>query len=168
MRPSRNKIIVLGLDPGIKNIGFGVVALHGNNIKCVSYGKLSIEGNRGKGLYKLQKNIKKLIKKFSPTHFAIEQVFFGKNIRSAMAVSEVRGAIISLLGGQNQNIFDMSPQWIKRYISGYGRADKKAVVKMVCMLLSIQEKRIPPDASDALAVAIAGALEAQKLSRIAY
>jgi len=166
MQSSSRKIVVFGFDPGTVNIGYGVVSLQGQVPSCIAYGTISAGRSVERNLFKIQTETKKLLRAFSPTHLAIERVYFGKNSRSAMMVSEVRGATLSLAQEEGLEILDMSPQQVKNRICGYGRADKKAIARMTRMILSIPHEKTPPDATDALAIALAGVFEAHRKTRL--
>jgi len=148
--------IILGIDPGIADTGFGVIKVDGQKLVCLSYG--SIKTKCGLELIDrldiLHKELNKIIKKYKPDIAAIEELFFNKNVRTALIVGQARGVALLTLGQNKLPVFDFTPSQVKQAVSSYGQADKKQVQKMVKMILKLEELPQPDDAADALAVAI--------------
>jgi crossover junction endodeoxyribonuclease RuvC len=154
------KISVFGLDPGTKNIGFGVVEIKGGEHFCRGYGRLKTDSEKEESFVAIEQETKKLFKKFSATHLAIERIFFGRNVRSAMKVSETRGVILALAQKMGLKIIEIGPQEVKYHISGYGLADKKSVGRLTKLHLGLpQAISIVPDATDALALALVASMK---------
>ncbi|MBI5560717.1 MAG: crossover junction endodeoxyribonuclease RuvC [Deltaproteobacteria bacterium] len=147
---------VLGIDPGTRVTGYGVVE-NGRNGRLIHVCDGEIRGNPRDGLperlLKISDSVKKVMEEFSPDCVSVESVFFGPNVRSAVALSHARGVILLAAAGCGVKIFEYGATRIKQAVTGYGGATKEQVQKMVSMLLKTGEKR-SPDASDALAAAI--------------
>jgi len=136
-------------------VGFGVIKSEGSDLKFVAAGILPIKStNDAAALEEIKCEIGKLIKKYKPTSFGIEKLYFAKNQKTAIAVAQARGVI--LLAAQEAGICikEYTPNEIKLGVTGYGFADKKAVLKMVRLTLKKPDLAVIDDASDALAVAI--------------
>ncbi len=153
---SKPQLIILGIDPGLANTGFGIIRKQGNNLKVVDYGVIRTKSkaaaaNRLNDIYQA---VSKIIKKHQPDIIAIEQLFFCKNVKTASAVGQARGVII-LAAGQNQlRIEEFTPLQVKMALTTYGRATKNQVQAMVKAILALEKIPKPDDAADALAVAI--------------
>jgi len=148
-------MIILGIDPGTRRIGYGVIENGGRKEKFLDAGILKIKSGDDLGaLQETKTQIGRLIKKHRPRILAIEKLYFMKNQKTAMAVAEARGAIILSAAEKGLDIREYSPNEIKAAITGYGLADKKAVLKMVKLILDEPSLKVIDDASDALAVAI--------------
>ena len=149
-------MIVLGIDPGLATTGYGVIQKSGQKLLEIDHGYISSPS--GMSLYQrvfiVYKSVLKLIKTFSPQVLAVEQLFFCKNVRTAMQVGEARGAVLTAAAQQRIDVFEYTPLQVKQAVAGYGRAEKKQVQQMVCLLLNLSKTPEPDDASDALAVAI--------------
>lgn len=149
-------MLVLGIDPGTAITGYGLVEFRGNKLKAVDYDCVRTPANSPLE-YRLQAihgAVADLIKKYNPTHLAVEELFFNKNIRTALSVGHARGVII--LAGVNAGleIFEYTPLQVKQAVVGYGRADKSQIQFMVKTLLCLPEIPKPDDVADALAVAV--------------
>jgi crossover junction endodeoxyribonuclease RuvC len=151
--------IVLGIDPGIADTGYGFVQVSGSSLKCLAYG--SIKTKAGDALpvrlLALYQELSKLIIKHKPQEAAVEQLFFNKNVRTALIVGQARGVALLALSQAGLLIQDFTPGQVKQAVAAYGQASKKQVQKMVKLILSLKELPTPDDAADALAVAICGA-----------
>ena len=148
-------MIILGIDPGTTRIGYGLINSEKNKLTCLEYGIIENQG-KDKFLYfsNTVAELNKIIKKYNPQAAGIERLFFTKNQKTAMAVSEMRGILLLTLYQANLPIVEFTPLQVKSFISGYGSADKKQVQKMVKLLLNLKEDIRPDDAADALAIAI--------------
>ena len=149
-------MIILGIDPGLNNTGYGLVEIQKNKIRAIAYGGIvnSIDDNLSEKVKNIHFEIDTLIKKYTPHDLVLEEIFFSKNTRSALNVGKVVGALAltaSLLG---INFFVYTPLQVKQAVVGYGRASKNQVQEMVKVLLSLSKKPEYEHAADALAVAI--------------
>ncbi|GAB6181115.1 crossover junction endodeoxyribonuclease RuvC [Desulfotomaculum defluvii] len=149
-------MIILGIDPGTAITGYGVVEFIGNRFKPITYDCLRTgpELSLDLRLKKLYLGLLDIIKIYQPHCMAVEELFFNKNARTALAVGHARG--IALLAGSYSNIpvAEYTPLQVKQAVTGYGKAEKQQVQFMVKTLLSLPEIPKPDDVADALAIAI--------------
>jgi crossover junction endodeoxyribonuclease RuvC len=151
--------IILGIDPGIADTGFGVVKNENNKLICLDYGSIrtSAKTDLSGRLEIIHKELNNIIKKHKPNLIAVEQLFFCKNIKTAMVVGQARGVIL-LTAKQNKLAFkEFTPLQVKQAVTTYGQAGKTQVQKMVKLILNLKELPKPDDAADALAIAICAA-----------
>ncbi|MBD3279706.1 MAG: crossover junction endodeoxyribonuclease RuvC [Candidatus Pacebacteria bacterium] len=148
--------VVLGIDPGYDRIGWAVGQISRRQLKLQDYGCLTTSKKLPlmQRYQQLIKQTQQLIKKFRPQQLAIESLFFFKNKKTALKVSEARGVMLAELLKQQVKVFEYTPLQIKQAVTGYGRANKQAVAKMVRLQLKLTQKKIIDDAIDALAVLI--------------
>lgn len=155
---SLQTINILGIDPGTKRAGFGLISKTGNNLKFLDAGIINVgKSTENESLLIIKKQLDSLIKNYSPAVFSIESLFFSKNQKTAMSVAEARGVCLLSALEKNIPILEFSPNEVKSAIAGFGFADKKAILKMVRLILKEPKLDIVDDASDALALAIMGA-----------
>jgi crossover junction endodeoxyribonuclease RuvC len=154
-------MITLGIDPGTRRVGYGVVEKKKDNTLCfVAAGILKIKSSDDvTALAETKKSVAAVIKKYKPDILAIEKLFFAKNQKTAMAVAQARGVLLLAAYEAGVPIREYAPNEIKLGIAGYGFADKKAILKMVRLLLNNHNLKVIDDASDALAGAIMAANE---------
>jgi len=149
-------LIVLGIDPGIATVGFGVISVKDGIPKVKRYGIISTPAKTRLSvrLHQIKSDMSELIKTFKPDAIAVEELFFNSNQKTGIAVAHGRGAI--LLAGVEHGIpmFEYTPLQVKKAIAGYGRAPKKQMMDMVKRLLELEQIPKPDDAADALAIAI--------------
>jgi len=149
-------VLVMGIDPGVVSTGFGVVRIAGGQMSAVDGGVIEMPpGDRLEiRLARIHAELEQLISWHSPAAVALEDLYFGKNVRSAIAVGQARGVAMLAAAQHEIPCFDYTPQQIKGAVCGTGRADKGQVQRMVQALLSLQDLPKPDHAADALAVAI--------------
>ena len=151
---------ILGIDPGTATTGFGVIEYnernHQNNYKLLDYGCIKTTANLPLSirLRQINTDLATLLQAWKPETVAIEELFFSKNVKTAIHVAHARGSIIQQLATNNYDIGEYKPQQIKEAVCGYGKAEKIQVQKMVQIILKMDELPYPDDAADALAVAI--------------
>lgn len=147
---------ILGIDPGLALVGFGIIDCIGNSYKLVDYGVIETKAGLPlpSRLEKIYKLMDQLIKTYKPEEVAFEELFFNKNVKTAIAVGHARGVEILACKNKGLDIFEYTPLQIKQAITGYGRADKKQIQEMVKLLLNMEKIPKPDDAADGLAVAI--------------
>ena len=147
---------ILGIDPGYATLGYGVVDREGSKFKEITYGAITTSSDED--LFTrymiLAEEIQELIDKYNPTHAGVEKLYFNKNVKTAINVAQARGVILLLLRQNDLIVEEFTPIQIKQGVTGYGRADKKQVQKMIQTLLNLKEIPKPDDASDALGVAL--------------
>lgn len=148
--------IILGIDPGYARAGWSILEKSGQNLKLAKYG--CIETPKGmehaERLKFLNSELEKIIKKYKPEILAIEDLFFFKNLKTAIKVAEARGVILMTAFNNKLIIKEYTPLQIKQALVGYGRADKNQIQQMVKMILRLKDVPKPDDAADAVAVAI--------------
>ncbi|MEW5805658.1 MAG: crossover junction endodeoxyribonuclease RuvC [Patescibacteria group bacterium] len=159
----RKQEIVLGIDPGTKKIGFGLIEKKDKNYSFISAGLIKPEKMT---LPEIAKEFVKIIKKHRPKLLAIEKVYFGRNTSSALAVSELKGAFLSQAETAKLRVIEISPTEVKNIVCGYGRADKLSVRKMMEKIISINKDLNSKDAIDALAIALAGEIKSSGLDNL--
>ena len=148
-------MIALGIDPGTRRIGYGVVECSGPEVVFIDAGILPIIADDDVSALEETKNgIDALIKKHKPDVVAIEKLFFAKNTKTALAVAQARGVILLATKERGVRIKEYTPNEVKSGVAGYGMADKKAILKMVRLILHKENLAVIDDASDALALAI--------------
>lgn len=147
-------MITLGIDPGTTRIGYGIVQQERNRLACLDYGILKIDHNKLVGFKDAERELTKLIKKHKPDQAGVEKLFFFKNQKTIMAVSEMRGVLLLTLAKHGISIQEFTPLQVKQNVSAYGRAEKGQVQRIVQLLLGLKEPIKPDDAADALAIAI--------------
>ena len=149
-------MIIFGIDPGYAIIGYGVIEKLGNKYNVLDYGVVTTEAklDLSTRLNIMYNEIDEKIKTYNPDCVAIEELFFNQNITTAIAVAQARGVLILSATRANKKIYEYTPLQIKQAITGYGRAEKKQMQKMVQTLLNLREMPKPDDAADALAVAL--------------
>lgn len=151
-----NQMRIIGVDPGLSTIGWGVIESDAYSPKAIAYGSvitppgLEIE----KRLDMIYSKLGELIKKYSPTEMAVEELFWNTNQTTGIRVAEARGVIL-LCGARNGlKMAEYTPLQVKQAVVGYGRAEKKQVISMVTMLLKLPAPPKPDDTADALAIAV--------------
>ena len=149
-------MIILGIDPGLAIVGWGVIEHSGSHFKVLGYG--AIETPAGipteQRLNMIYDGIKTLIETYHPDHIAVEELFFNTNITTGIRVAEARGVIIMCAYRLGVKVFEYTPLQVKQAVVGFGRAEKKQVITMVTMLLGLKKPPKPDDTADALAIAI--------------
>ncbi|MFH1099101.1 MAG: crossover junction endodeoxyribonuclease RuvC [Candidatus Uhrbacteria bacterium] len=151
-------MIVLGLDPGIARLGYGVIASERGSDRCVAFGVIETpKGEIGLRLIALRNALRDLFALHQPDRICVERLYFSKNIKTAIVVGEARGVILLACAEAGVPVVEVQPQDVKQAVTGYGAADKKQVQLMVQALLKLPELPTPDDAADALAVALCGA-----------
>ncbi len=150
---------ILGIDPGLARMGYGLVERRGNRLKALAYGTLTSQAGRPipERLVALFKQLQEVLKKTKPDAAAIEELFFAKNVKTAIGVGQARGVAVLACGLAGVPVFEYKPVQVKQAVSGYGAADKKQVQSMVKVLLGLAQVPKPDDTADALALAIAHA-----------
>lgn len=148
--------IILGIDPGLATTGYGLITPAGNKLKALAYGTIDTPAGQPfpDRLDHINKQLTKIIKKYKPDVSGCEQLFFCKNVKTALSVGQARGVILLTLQQNKVPISEFTPLQIKQTVSGYGQADKQQVQKMMQTLLNLKDIPRPDDAADALAVAI--------------
>ncbi len=147
---------ILGIDPGYAIVGYGVVDFENNHYNAVTYGAITTDKDMEMSLRLkcIYSQISDLIDLYKPDAIAVEELFFNKNVKTAILVAQARGAAITACVNKDVPLFEYTPLQIKQALTGYGRADKKQIQFMVKLILHLDETPKPDDTADALAVAI--------------
>ena len=147
---------ILGLDPGLAILGFGIIDVKGNRYKLVDYGIINTEPGVDfpKRLKILYDDLQFLIDRYSPDMVSMEELFFYKNITTAIKVAQARGVQVLCCENNILPLYEFTPLQVKQSLTGYGRAEKTQVQAMVKSLLNMSEMPKPDDAADALALAL--------------
>jgi len=151
--------IILGIDPGTATTGFGVILEEKKQVKYIDCGYIMTKPKdvMPDRLLIISKAVEELIKKYKPQLAAVENLFFAKNTTTAITVAQARGVILSMLAKYKVSIQEYTPLQVKQTITGYGRADKNQIQKMVKNILNLDKIPKPDDSADALALAICAA-----------
>jgi crossover junction endodeoxyribonuclease RuvC len=163
-------MIILGIDPGLATMGYGVIEVLGDKRRVVQFGTLNTKAKSPtpQRLRSIFKGVTELIEMYRPEDVAFEELFFSKNVTTGMSVSAARGAAIVAAAEKTENLYEYTPMQIKQAVTGYGGADKHQVQQMVRLLLNMEEIARPDDAADALAVALthANSMNMKRLFKI--
>ena len=151
----RGGMKVLGLDPGSRVCGYGIIQVTGGELRYVECGvltadaRLAMEGRLGE----IARGLRDVIEEHRPTHIAVEDVFTHQNIRSALVLAQARGMALAVIGMAGLSVSSYAPALVKKAVTGHGAADKPQVARMVQALIGLRGLPMA-DATDALAVAI--------------
>lgn len=159
------KIKILGIDPGYARAGWAILERNNQKLSLIKHGCIETvkETEHAERLKILNIELNKIIKKYKPQILAIEDLFFFKNLKTAIKVAEARGVILMTGINNNLKIKEFTPLQIKQALTGYGRADKNQIQQMVKMILKLKQIPKPDDAADAVAVAITCANSSKKI-----
>lgn len=148
--------IILGIDPGLAETGYGLIAVESNRFRHLDHGviRTAAEDDPGSRLHELYQRLGELLDRFTPSDAGIESLYFARNVTSAIPVAQARGVVLLLLHERGITAAEYPPQAIKQAIVGQGRAEKHQVQDLVRVLLGLAEIPRPDHAADALAAAI--------------
>ena len=158
-------MIILGIDPGVATIGFGVLDAQRGQDRLIRYGVITTPAGipLSKRLTQIAQDMEQLIQTFSPDEMAVEELFFSKNVTTGIAVAHGRGVILLQAEKMGVPVFEYTPMQVKQAVVGYGGAQKRQVMLMTQRLLGMKEVPRPDDAADALAIAICHSRSATSL-----
>lgn len=147
---------ILGLDPGLRHTGFGIIEKDGARLRFIAAGVINPDTtlSLAERLAELHKGVVKIIQDYEPDEAAVEETFVNKNPTSTLKLGQARGAILLAPALYGISVSEYTPNQIKKMVVGAGHAEKKQVDLMVRTLLKTPPEHMPPDASDALAIAI--------------
>lgn len=147
---------ILGIDPGLARVGFGLIETDGYNVKLLNYGIIETENNlpQSERLLQIKKDIEELILEYQPDQVAIEELFFVQNITNGIRVAEARGVITVVVAENGILIHEYKPTEVKIAVCSNGHAKKCQIQDMVKKILKLQNTPKPDDAADALTIAI--------------
>ena len=149
-------MIILGIDPGLAIVGWGIIESVKGNIRPIAYGAITTPAHTDieARLLMIQSDMEALINKYKPDEMAIEELFFNTNITTGIAVAEARGVILCTAHKLGVKISEYTPLQVKQAVVGYGKAEKQQVIAMVTSMLRLQKPPKPDDTADAVAIAI--------------
>ena len=161
---------ILGIDPGVAIVGFGLIESDRGTLRMLQYGAITTPAGLplAARLAQINRDIEELIGTFRPAEISVEELFFSKNITTGIAVAHARGVILCAAEKKKIPIYEYTPMQVKQAVAGYGLADKKQVMDMTRRLLKLKSVPRPDDAADALAIALCHARSATSLLRGTY
>jgi crossover junction endodeoxyribonuclease RuvC len=147
---------ILGIDPGTATTGFGILDRQYNRFSVIDFGIIETTPDQDmpQRLQKIHQGISWLIKSYQPDELAVEELFFNRNITTAITVGQARGVVLLAAAENNLPVSEYTPLQVKQAITGYGNASKKQVQYMVTNILGLSAIPKPDDAADALAIAV--------------
>lgn len=153
-------MLVIGIDPGIGRCGYGVINHEGNTSTLIDYGciETSAKLTNSERLAEIFLQLKNLFDQYHPERIGVEELFFSKNVKTAIQVAQARGVILLAIEQIGINPVELTPNQVKQAVTGYGNASKKDIQKMVPLMLKMDHIPKQDDAADALAVALAAAV----------
>lgn len=149
-------MLILGVDPGLATVGYALVRMEGNNFTLLDASTITTESDLEdvKRLEIIRQELKNIIEEYEPSQLAVEELFFNRNVKTAIRVGQARGVILLCGARDDLEVAEYTPLQVKQAVVGYGRARKQQVQEMVKAMLNLQEVLRPDDAADAAAVAI--------------
>ena len=156
---------ILGIDPGVAIVGFGLIESERGSVRMLQYGAVTTPAGLplATRLVQIENDMTELIRQLKPDEIAIEELFFSKNITTGIAVAHGRGIILCTAEKSGVPLYEYTPMQVKQAVVGYGLAEKRQVMDMVKRLLKLKAVPRPDDAADALAIAICHARSATSL-----
>jgi crossover junction endodeoxyribonuclease RuvC len=161
-------MIIMGVDPGSRVTGYGVISVEGNRFRCLDYGaiKVTLKGTLPaipERLNQIHSSLSTLIEKFKPEIVVVEGLFYAANVKSALTLGHARGVVLLAAAQKDLPVAEYSPLEVKKAVTGYGRAGKTQIQTMVQTLLNLKSEPEPHDAADALALALCQAFNGSGL-----
>lgn len=149
-------MIVLGIDPGLATLGWGVIEAGGGRQKLIDYGCILTTPQQSlpNRLLAIQNEMAVLLTQYKPEEIAFEELFFAKNVTTAFTVGAARGICIAVCASFTDKLYEYTPMQVKQAMVGYGKAEKRQIQEMVKLLLRMADIARPDDAADALAIAL--------------
>ena len=149
-------MIILGIDPGIAIVGWGVIEFSGNKMKPLAYGAITTPAHTPitQRLKTIYDELSIIIDKYKPEAMAVEELFFNTNVKTAITVAHARGIVLLCASQKGIPDFEYTPLQVKQALTGYGRADKAQIQSMVKIMLGLNAVPKPDDTADALAIAV--------------
>lgn len=149
-------MIILGIDPGLAIVGYGVISYQVPRIETMAYGAITTPAHTPvpSRLLRIRQDLLLLLDRYHPDEIAIEELFFNQNRTTGIPVAEARGVILMTAEERGIKVFEYTPSQVKQAVVGYGKAEKKQVIAMTTMLLGLQKPPKLDDTADALAIAV--------------
>ena len=147
---------IFGVDPGFGIVGYGVIDVYGQSENLVTYGAIRTSAHDAipKRIEKIYDELSKLLTEYTPDEAAVEELYFFRNVTTAISVGEARGVILLALEKFGIDIYEYTPMEVKLSVTSYGKATKRQVQEMVRVMLNMDDIPRPDDAADALAIAL--------------
>jgi crossover junction endodeoxyribonuclease RuvC len=163
----KENVRIIGIDPGTAITGWAVIENQRGQKKTIAFGHIETHLSKKNSLRlkEIADDLNKIIRRYRPSEAAVEKLFFFKNLKTVMAVSEARGVVLLTLEKAGITIFEYTPLEVKQALTGYGRAEKKQIQYMVKSILSLKSIPKPDDVADAMAIALCHA-EGRKMRKI--
>ena len=157
---------IIGIDPGSAICDYGIIDVEGSRLKTVAYGAITTtpDDTDARRLEILFNDLSDILEEYRPDKFGVEQLFFNRNVTTAITVGQARGVILLAASQKDLPIYEYTPLQVKQAVTGYGRATKEQVISMTMQLLGIRQRIKPDDTADALAIAICTAYSSQSES----
>ncbi len=161
------EVTILGLDPGTATTGWGIIKETEKEVEAVAFGCIETDKHKSSvaRLKEIAKDLSSLIEKYQPDEVAVEDLFFFKNLKTAIKVAQARGVLLVTSANADLPVFEYTPLQVKQALTGYGRAEKAQMQLMVKEVLGLNKIPKPDDAADALAVALCHQQSRKLLSR---
>src|SRR6202049_930117 len=156
--------LILGIDPGLAGTGFALLAEPNVVLACSTV--VTIPGRDGARLLTITNHLRALLAEHPPAEASIEELFMGRNATSAVGVAQARGAILTVLEEAGVPVFEYKPSQVKMVLTGYGKADKTQIARMLGAQVKVPEGRVDAHAMDAIAIAVCHA-RSRKLAQVA-
>lgn len=149
-------MIILGIDPGLAIVGWGVLSCERGQVRPIAYGAIRTPAHTEieERLLQIENDLGEIIQKYRPDEMAVEELFFTNNITTGIAVAEARGVILCTAHRHGVRISEYTPPQVKQAVVGYGNAEKQQVIAMVTSILRLKKPPKPDDTADAIAIAI--------------
>jgi len=149
-------MIILGIDPGLATLGRGVIEAERGRQRLINYGCILTTPQQRfpERLRQIGEDMRSLLSLYKPDEIAFEELFFAKNVTTALTVGAARGVAISACADYTDRLYEYTPMQVKQAIVGYGKAEKQQIQQMVKMLLHMEDIARPDDAADAIAIAL--------------
>lgn len=147
---------ILGIDPGTAIVGWGILEIEGGQMNPIAYGHIATSATLpfSERIAEIARDLREISKKYSPDEASVEKIFFFKNQKTVIAVSQARGAILLTLETLGIRLFEYTPLQVKQSLTGYGRAEKRQMQILIKNILKLSEIPKPDDVADALALAL--------------
>ncbi|MBR3874481.1 MAG: crossover junction endodeoxyribonuclease RuvC [Clostridia bacterium] len=149
-------MIILGIDPGLATLGWGVIEAERGRQRLVNYGCILTTPQQRfpERLKQIGEDMRMLLESYKPEEIAFEELFFAKNVTTALTVGAARGVALAACAEYTDKLYEYTPMQVKQAIVGYGKAEKQQIQQMVKMLLHMEDIARPDDAADAIAIAL--------------
>lgn len=163
-------MIILGIDPGLAIVGWGIIEKRNNRFYPIAYGAIRTPAHTDveARLMQIYEDMNTLIERYHPEEMAVEELFFNTNVTTGISVAEARGVILLAAKQKGLRIAEYTPMQVKQAVVGYGKAEKRQVISMVTSLLSLPKPPTPDDTADAIAIALCHAQSTNSRLRSFY